>query len=62
MTKDEMLEKYSLKSPDNLDKNYQEAQKRIKDAMIKGEEWVYLPKESFASEFTWFVFDVHVNQ
>jgi len=62
MTKDEMLEKYSLKSPDNLDKNYQEAQNRIKDAMQRGEDYVYLPKESFRDEFTWFAFNETINR
>lgn len=62
MTKDEMVEKYSLKSPDNLYKNYQEAQKRIMEAMQRGEDYVYLPKESFCNEFTWFVFDETINR
>lgn len=50
MTKDEMMEKYY---PNNNDEaNYIEAQKRIKEAMENGEQYVYLPKE-LPSEFTW---------
>ena len=51
MTKDEMLEKYSPNSGNN---NYEEAQRRIKEAMQKGEPYVLLPgKEANASEFGW---------
>lgn len=51
MTKDEMLEKYS---PNSRDNNYEEAQRRIKEAMEQGEKYVYLPgKDAFPSEFNW---------
>ena len=51
MTKEEMLEKYS---PNNSENNYEEAQRRIKEAMKAGENGVYLPgKEALSSEFDW---------
>ena len=53
MTKDEMLERYSpTKSKQN---NYEEAQRRIKEAMENGEKYCYLPREEYAAEFTWTV-------
>ena len=34
--------------------NYEEAQKRIKEAMVSGEKYVYLPgKNGSSGEFTW---------
>ena len=33
--------------------NYEEAQRRIKEAMEKGEYYVLLPKSMFSDEFTW---------
>lgn len=46
-----MIEKYS---PNFGKNNYQEAQKRIKEAMEKGEKYVYLPgKNGSESEFSW---------
>lgn len=52
MTKDEMLEMYSpTQSKTN---NYEEAQRRIKEAMEKGEKYVYLPREEYKNEFTWY--------
>ena len=51
MTKEEMLEKYSPNSSEN---NYEEAQRRIKEAMKAGENGVLLPgKEALSSEFDW---------
>ena len=50
MTKEEMLEKYSPNSQVN---NYNEAQKMIADAMIAGEQYVYLPGKNCRSEFNW---------
>ena len=51
MTKEEMLEKYS---PNNSENNYEEAQRRIKEAMKAGENGVCLPgKEALSSEFDW---------
>lgn len=35
--------------------NYEEAQRRIKEAMLGGDKYVYLPREMFKSEFTWWV-------
>ena len=53
MTKDEMLERYSpTKSKQN---NYEEAQRRIKEAMENGEKYCYLPREEYEAEFTWTV-------
>ena len=38
----------------DYDKNYKEAQKRIKEAMESGEKYVYLPgKNGSSGEFTW---------
>lgn len=51
MTKDEMLKKYSKC---NSEGNYEEAQRRIKEAMQAGEKYVYLPgKDALDSEFDW---------
>ena len=50
MTKEEMLEKYS---PNYFENNYAEAQKRIKEAMLKGEKYVYLPGKNNENEFIW---------
>ena len=50
MTKEEMLDAYYT----DYDKNYKEAQKRIKEAMESGEKYVYLPgKNGGSCEFTW---------
>ena len=35
------------------EKNYEEAQKRIKDAMQRGEKYVYLPGKNNCNEFAW---------
>jgi hypothetical protein len=40
MTKDEMLKQYSYLNSEN---NYKEAQRRIAEAMERGEKYVYLP-------------------
>ena len=50
MTRQEMVEKYSAIGGEN---NYVEAQRRIKEAMLKGESYVLLPKEEFNGEFSW---------
>lgn len=50
MTKEEMLEKYSQRCFEN---NYEEAQKRIKEAMLKGEQYVLLPGKNNEDEFSW---------
>ena len=50
MTKEEMLDAYYT----DYDKNYKEAQKRIKEAMESGKKCVYLPgKNGGRCEFTW---------
>lgn len=45
-----MLKKYS---PDYFENNYAEAQKRIKEAMLKGEKYIYLPGKNSSDEFSW---------
>lgn len=50
MTKDEMLKKYSPSANEN---NYQEAQRRIAEAMKNGENYVYLPGKINSEEFNW---------
>ena len=51
MTKDEMMNQYY---PDGgSEKNYEEAQRRIKEAMEAGEKYVYLPGKNCAHEFNW---------
>jgi len=46
-----MMQKYYTKDPEA---NYQEAQRRIKEAMEKGEKYVYLPgKNGSESDFSW---------
>lgn len=52
MTKEEMKELYLTTSGKV---NYQEAQRRIKEAMERGENYVYLPKSEFKDEFNWTV-------
>jgi hypothetical protein len=49
MTKDEMLKKYSNSDSEN---NYKEAQRRIAEAMKKGEKYVLLSGKSIPGEFT----------
>ena len=51
MTREEMVNTYYT-GYDN--QNYEEAQKRIKEAMESGEKYVYLPgKNGSSGEFTW---------
>ena len=51
MTREEMVNAYYT-GYDN--QNYEEAQKRIKEAMESGEKYVYLPgKNGSGCEFTW---------
>ena len=51
MTREEMVNAYYT-GCDN--QNYEEAQKRIKEAMESGEKYVYLPgKNGSSGEFTW---------
>ena len=53
MTKDEMLKKYSKSQGDG---NYEEAQRRIREAMEQGEKYVYLPgKNGMTKDFNWVV-------
>lgn len=36
------------------ERNYEEAQRRIKEAMVAGEKYIYLPgKNGSSGEFTW---------
>ena len=44
-----MLRQYSTLHGEN---NYEEAQQRIKNAMMHGEKYVLLPREGF-SDFSW---------
>lgn len=50
MTKDEMLKEYSILDSEN---NYKEAQRRIAEAMKRGEKCVYLPGKCNSEEFNW---------
>jgi hypothetical protein len=50
MNKEEMMSQYYINEPEN---NYREAQKRIKEAMEKGELYVYLPGKNSRSDFSW---------
>ena len=50
MTREEMCEKFYTHNSDN---NYKEAQRRIKEAMEKGEPYVYLPGKCNLDEFSW---------
>ena len=50
MTKEEMMDAYYI----NGEKNYEEAQERIKEAMENGKPYVYLPgKNGSGDEFAW---------
>lgn len=52
MTKEEMMNAYYTNGDD--EKNYEEAQRRIKEAMASGEKYVYLPgKNGSSGEFIW---------
>ena len=50
MTMEEM-ERLYLKTTGEA--NYEEAQRRIKEAMQRGEMYVYLPRETFSNQFSW---------
>lgn len=52
MTKEEMMDAYYING--DGERNYEEAQKRIREAMEKGEPYVYLPgKNGSSGEFAW---------
>lgn len=52
MTKEEMMNAYYTQWYDKL--NYEEAQRRIREAMESGKKYVYLPgKNNSRREFTW---------
>ena len=51
MTKEEMIDAYYTNG--DGEKNYEEAQKRIKEAMQKGEPYVLLPGKNNCDEFNW---------
>ena len=55
MTKEQMMSRYYLKAetPANQERNYQEAQRRIRVAMEEGEKYVYLPGKNNENEFNW---------
>lgn len=47
-----MMDAYYING--DSERNYEEAQKRIREAMEKGEPYVYLPgKHGSSDEFTW---------
>lgn len=50
MTREEMERRY-LKTTGEA--NYEEAQNRIKEAMQQGKMYVYLPRETFSNQFSW---------
>ena len=51
MTKEEMMNAYYTNG-DN-ERNYEEAQKRIKEAMVAGDKYVFLPGKNNADNFDW---------
>ena len=51
MTKEEMINAYYTNG--NGERNYEEAQKIIKEAMESGKKYVYLPGKHSSGEFTW---------
>lgn len=52
MTKEEMINAYYINGDSRS--NYEEAQRRIKEAMESGEKYVYLHgKNGSSGEFTW---------
>ena len=52
MTKEEMMDAYYINAND--ERNYEEAQRRIREAMQKGEPYVLLPgKNGSSGEFKW---------
>lgn len=46
-----MMEAYYING--NNERNYEEAQRRIKEAMESGEKYVYLPGKNGADDFSW---------
>lgn len=46
-----MMSKFYNK--DNSEDNYEEAQRRIREAMERGEKYVLLPGKNSEDEFTW---------
>ena len=51
MTKEEMICTYYTNG--DGEKNYEEAQKRIKEAMENGEKYVFLPGKNNRDKFNW---------
>ena len=51
MTREEMVNAYYTNG--DGEKNYKEAQRRIKEAMENGEKYVYLPGKNNKGEFSW---------
>ena len=51
MTKDEMVSLYYHERDEEA--NYNEAQRRIKNAMEEGKKYVYLPGKNSKNEFEW---------
>ena len=61
MTKEEMLDAYYIKG--YIEQNYEEAQKRIKEAMKSGKKYVYLPgKNGSSDEFAWSATDETIER
>lgn len=51
MTRDEMINTYYINGVNQL--NYEEAQRRIREAMKAGEKYVLLPGKNNTDEFNW---------
>ena len=51
MTKEEMVNAYYTNG--DGERNYEEAQKQIKEAMENGESYVFLPGKNSCDEFSW---------
>lgn len=51
MTKEDMVNSYYTNG--NGERNYEEAQKRIKEAMENGKPYVYLPGKNNTGDFRW---------
>lgn len=50
MTKEEMMNLYYR---EDIEANFEKAQEMIKEAMIKGDKYVYLPGKNSRDEFGW---------
>ena len=50
MTKEEMMNLYYR---EDIEANFEKAQEMIKEAMIKGDKYVFLPGKSSRDEFGW---------